>query len=116
MPGCERRIGGRGHGIGPYPPSGAARAPRRAPADEAIDLFSKGLIALDRREFAEAADLFRAAIRIRPIEGDASVRRAGMQFVDYVPHYFLARALMGQGDRLGAARELSRYFETVYDG
>jgi hypothetical protein len=75
--------------------------PRTSFADYSVS-FQKGYQALDRKQYAEAAVLFREALQEHSQEGGDDVKITGTFFIPYLPHYFLGVALVGQGDCGGA--------------
>lgn len=74
-----------------------------AGAQNADDAFKRGLDLLDDRKWAEAADSLREAIKLRPQESPSRVRSGigsvfGAGGTEYLPYFFLGRALQGAGD------------------
>jgi hypothetical protein len=69
--------------------------------------FAKGVLAFEKKEWANAEALMRDAVAGNPREVDGTVRISGEWFETYVPHYFLARALAKQGKCEEANREFA---------
>lgn len=81
---------------------GAATLRAQAPPS-----FAKGVLAFEKKEWANAEALMRDAVAGNPQEVDGTVRISGEWFETYVPHYFLARALAKQGKCEEALREFA---------
>jgi hypothetical protein len=64
--------------------------------------FRKGVQALDRKQYAEAAAAFREALQERSQEGGEEVKISGNFFSPYLPYYYLGVALHSLGDCGGA--------------
>jgi hypothetical protein len=69
--------------------------------------FREGVLAFEKKEWANAEKLMRATIAVNPNETEGTVSIAGSWFETYVPHYFLARALAKQGKCDEALREFA---------
>ena len=67
------------------------------------DAFRDGIAAFDQKRWAEAVRQFQIAARARTDTGD-NIRLYGNRFENYLPQYFLGRALYEMGDFQGAAR------------
>lgn len=78
-----------------------ALAASPAAADEALDLYRKGLKSFEGGSCPEAARLFRAAIA-KDSRESANKKDYGVVFEKYYPHYQLAKALQCAGDAAGA--------------
>ena len=68
--------------------------------------YKKGLDAVQRRAWADAAREMRAAIGEQPTEGE-QIKLYGMRFETYLPHYYLGAAHFGAGDCAQALRAWS---------
>lgn len=75
--------------------------------------FRDGVMAFEKKEWAEAERLMREAVAGNPTETEGTVRIAGQWFETYVPHYFLARALAKQGK---CAEALKAFAESERQG
>lgn len=69
------------------------------------DTYRKALEAVDRKRWAEVAQLMREAIQQNPKEGE-KVKLYGLRFETYLPHYHLGIALSQAGDCAGALKAL----------
>ncbi|HET7292788.1 MAG TPA: hypothetical protein VFM88_10205 [Vicinamibacteria bacterium] len=69
------------------------------------DTYRKALEAVDRKRWAEVAQLMREAIQQNPKEGE-KVKLYGLRFETYLPHFHLGIALSQGGDCAGALRAL----------
>jgi hypothetical protein len=63
--------------------------------------YRKGIEAVDRGNWAEAAKRMREALAEQPREGER-LKLYGMRFEDYLPHYYLGLALYNAKDCQGA--------------
>jgi tetratricopeptide (TPR) repeat protein len=84
--------------------------PSRASAQD--DAFKNGLKAKDNKNWAETARQMRLAIQADPMESLRKVKSGGLLGVgtketEYLPHFFLGEALLGQNDCAGAVTEWS---------
>jgi hypothetical protein len=70
------------------------------------DAYRRGLDAIQRRAWADAAREMRAAIAERPSEGE-QIKLYGMRFETYLPQYYLGLALFNAGDCAQALRAWS---------
>ena len=68
--------------------------------------YKKGLDAVQRRAWADAAREMRAALGEQPTEGE-QIKLYGMRFETYLPHYYLGLAHFGAGDCSQALRAWS---------
>lgn len=68
------------------------------------DSFRRGIEAVDKQNWGEAARYMRAAIAEKSQEGE-SVKIYGMRYEDYLPHYYLGLALFRIKDCDSALRE-----------
>ena len=75
--------------------------------------FAKGVLAFEKKEWANAEKLMREAVAGNPNEVNGTVRVEGQWFETYVPHYFLARALAKQGK---CAEALKHFEESERQG
>jgi hypothetical protein len=81
------------------------------PARAAREWYDYYLQARDRdlpaRRFADCVKNLRDALRLRPLPGN-NVRTYGVEFVDYLPHYYLGVCLQGEGEHPAAIEEFNR--------
>jgi hypothetical protein len=78
----------------------AVAAPVRA---DYRDSYRRGIEAIEKGRWAEAATHLRAAAAEQPREGER-VKLYGMRFEEYLPHFQLGQALFQSGDCEGALR------------
>lgn len=78
-----------------------------ARAQRAPESFAKGVLAFEKKEWANAEALFRDSVAGNPNEVNGTVQISGQWFETYVPHYFLARSLAKQGKCAEALREFA---------
>jgi tetratricopeptide (TPR) repeat protein len=89
------------------------------------DAFRDGMAAFEQRRWAEAAKQFQRAAQLKAESGE-NVRLYGTRFENYLPQYFLGRALYELGDVSGAVRAFdaseqagavkrTRYYQTLQD-
>jgi len=74
--------------------------------------YRRGLEAVQRRAWADAAREMRAAISEKPAEGE-QIKLYGMRFETYLPHYYLGLALFGAGD---CAQALEAWLDSETQG
>ncbi len=77
-----------------------------APASVFADFkrdYGQGLAALRKDDWERVASKMQEAIAEEP-RAQAEIRLSGMNFVPYVPHFYLGKALFEQGDCIGAAQ------------
>src|SRR5215510_15466198 len=67
------------------------------------DAFRDGMAAYEQRRWAEAAKQFQRAVQIKAESGE-NLRLYGVRFENYLPQFFLGRALYELGDLSGAVR------------
>ena len=65
--------------------------------------YGQGLAALRKDDWERVASKMQEAIAEEP-RAQAEIRLSGMNFVPYVPHFYLGKALFEQGDCIGAAQ------------
>ncbi|HKJ18501.1 MAG TPA: hypothetical protein VJ984_14200 [Xanthomonadales bacterium] len=65
--------------------------------------YGQGLAALRKDDWERVASKMQEAIAEEP-RSQAEIRLSGMNFVPYVPHFYLGKALFEQGDCIGAAQ------------
>jgi tetratricopeptide (TPR) repeat protein len=70
------------------------------------DSYRRGIEAVEKGRWAEAATHLRAAAAEQPKEGER-VKLYGMRFEEYLPHFQLGQALFQAGDCEGALRAFS---------
>src|SRR5262250_4017096 len=75
-----------------------------AKAADYRDSYAKGIAAIERKDWQDAARALREAIGANPKEG-GRVLLYGMRYSAYLPHYQLGLALSRLGDCDGALRE-----------
>lgn len=75
-------------------------------AQSYVNAFRDGMTAIDQKRWADAARLMETAARGQNDTGQA-VRRYGMLFESYLPHYFLGVARYEMGDYQGALDALA---------
>lgn len=80
---------------------------------QAPSTFREGVLAFEKKEWANAERFMRQTIAVNPNETEGTVSIAGSWFETYVPHYFLARALARQGK---CAEALKEFAETERQG
>ncbi|MGQ0733806.1 MAG: hypothetical protein ACT4QD_09140 [Acidobacteriota bacterium] len=66
------------------------------------DIYRQAIQARNRGRWADVARYMRQAIAEQPLESDERINISGMDFVPYVPHYYLGLALFNQKDCVGA--------------
>jgi hypothetical protein len=67
------------------------------------DDYKRGIEAVEKSRWADAARLMQQAIAGKPAEGE-TIRFYGQRFEVYLPHYHLGLALFNTGDCVGALR------------
>lgn len=72
-------------------------APLRAQAPSAEEGFRRGVEAADRQDWPTVRRAMADALELRAEPGGRPVKIYGMRFEDYVPQYFLGRALEAEG-------------------
>jgi hypothetical protein len=80
---------------------------------QAPTTFKEGVMAFEKKEWANAERLMRETIAGNPNESEGTVQIAGAWYETYVPHYFLARALARQGK---CAEALKHFAESERQG
>lgn len=80
---------------------------------QAPTTFREGVLAFEKKEWANAERLMRETIAVNPTEVEGTVSIAGSWYETYVPHYFLARALARQGK---CAEALKAFAESERQG
>jgi hypothetical protein len=65
--------------------------------------YGQGLAALRKDDWERVASKMQEAIAEEP-RAQAQIRLSGMNFLPYVPHFYLGKALFEQGDCIGAAQ------------
>lgn len=74
-----------------------------APPEKWWDAYSRGITAVNARNYKAAADALQKSLAEMPNEGTNV--RAGKQLITYVPHFWLGIARFNLGDTDGALRE-----------
>ena len=82
-----------------------------SPAQAAREWYDYYLQARDRdipeRRFPDCVKNLREALRLRPAPG-TNVQTYGLQFVDYLPHYYLGVCLLEQQEYVAATEAFNR--------